>query len=92
VRIYLRLLVTAKFEMLASFQCNLVLVLASGAFQAEDDLLGGFSLKSPGSVEDQETQMQAPFCERSVWSGHHNPFACDHNDVCLAMFVYNVQT
>lgn len=40
----LLLLITTKFEVLASLQCELELSLALGAFETENDLLGGLSL------------------------------------------------
>jgi hypothetical protein len=40
----LLLLITTKFEVLASLQCELELGLALGAFETENDLLGGLSL------------------------------------------------
>ena len=38
------LLVAAKFEMLATLDCNLMLMLANGAFKTQHNLLGSFGL------------------------------------------------
>lgn len=68
------LLVTAELEVLASLEGELVLRLARGALETQDDLLGLHVSASAGGIEEGGVPSW-PSCGRRAWSDHRNQTA-----------------
>jgi hypothetical protein len=91
----LSLLVTTQFEVLATLDGKLHLVLALGAFQTEHNLLGGLGLFNPRQYKNDFSESSAttingishlikknhhlPSCGRRAWFDHHNRIAYGRN-------------
>jgi hypothetical protein len=85
----LGLLVTTQFEVLATLDGELHLVLALGTFQTEHNLLSGLGLlterrqwcvsQSSVTIKGPSHLLTLPSCGRRVWFDHHNRIAYGHN-------------